>query len=502
MKKIGLIPLLIFCLVIPGVPVFAYPYPASVRIGLMSYSQSESIPLSNAAVSVGYDSGGAFVPYSVFQSYNGFTVRPSGGGQAALYDGANMVAVLGEAGNLAQVRDANGGYISLGGTEYRGAMEFHGGGGVTAVNVLSMEEYLYSVVPSEMSPSFQMEALKAQAVASRSYLLTRKGAHSGQGFDLCDQGHCQHYDGVSNENAASIQAADATRGMVLTYNGEPINAVYFSSSGGVTDDSENVWNEAVPYLRGVGDTVEHEPRVWTRSFTMGEITSLLSAEGHNIGGAVSVAITRTSPAGRVQELTVNGTAGSVALTKEDIRTFFSASNGGTLESRNFSITGGNTYPPNAVGANTVINPVSAGGNIPPSAPAQTPPSNAYFSGYIAVTDGFEILSLPAASLFGVSAEGVPLPLYAPSVSDGITTASYDGYDPSGLPGEAVAGSPVPSTGAGLAVTGVSAGETVTFSGMGWGHGVGMSQCGAEGLARAGYDFYTILRHYYSGVTVE
>ena len=135
---------------------------------------------------------------------------------------------------------------------YRGMLTFSvNGSSMTGVNIIGLEEYLYGVVPSEMPKSYDAEALKAQAVAARTYAMTKLGAHTGSGYQLCDTTACQVYKGYSNEADATTAAVDATAGEVACYNGSPIEAVFSASTGGYTESSENVWNTAVPYLKSV-----------------------------------------------------------------------------------------------------------------------------------------------------------------------------------------------------------------------------------------------------------
>lgn len=130
---------------------------------------------------------------------------------------------------------------------------------------LDMEEYIYRVTASEMPARCDEEALKAQAVAARTYALVklRGGGCGRQGADICtDSGHCQAYHDAEEllrgwgDDAKRLErkvrsAVEATRGLVMTYDGEPINALFHACSGGHTEDVENVYAQALPYLRGV-----------------------------------------------------------------------------------------------------------------------------------------------------------------------------------------------------------------------------------------------------------
>src|SRR5215213_2888634 len=137
---------------------------------------------------------------------------------------------------------------------YRGRIEVFTNlrGTITVVNELGLEDYVRGVVANELSPGGYpaIEALKAQAIAARTYALKNRGQFMAQGFDLLPTTRSQVYRGLTSENALSTRAVDETRGVVATFAGEPINALYTSTCGGRTEDSENIFNQAIPYLRG------------------------------------------------------------------------------------------------------------------------------------------------------------------------------------------------------------------------------------------------------------
>jgi stage II sporulation protein D len=137
---------------------------------------------------------------------------------------------------------------------YRGRIEVFANlrGSLTVVNELGLEDYVRGVVANELSPGGYpaIEALKAQAVAARTYAFKNRGQFMAQGFDLLPTTRSQVYRGLTSENPLSTRAVDETRGLIATYAGEPINALYTSTCGGRTEDSENIFNEAMPYLRG------------------------------------------------------------------------------------------------------------------------------------------------------------------------------------------------------------------------------------------------------------
>lgn len=146
--------------------------------------------------------------------------------------------------------------LLVNGTPYRGVVEVlvPGRARLRAVNVLNLEEYLRGVVPLELGPLVypEVEALKAQAVAARTYAVANRGQYEAEGFDICDTARCQVYGGIEAEDPFSDRAVEETVGLILTHEGEPINALYTATCGGHTEDVENVFRqEDLPYLRGV-----------------------------------------------------------------------------------------------------------------------------------------------------------------------------------------------------------------------------------------------------------
>jgi stage II sporulation protein D len=147
--------------------------------------------------------------------------------------------------------------VKLNGKSYRGKIEVfvNSKGTLTVVNVVPMEDYLLGVVPAELSlPS--LEAQKAQAVAARTYAVANVNGYASQGFDMLPTVWSQVYKGVSAETGTGTQAVLQTKGIVATYKGKPINALYTSTCGGRTENSENIFEFNEPYLRGVECSLE------------------------------------------------------------------------------------------------------------------------------------------------------------------------------------------------------------------------------------------------------
>ncbi len=197
----------------------------------------------------------------------------------------------------------------LKGYRYYGAFQYHreGGGDLTVYNAVDIEDYVKGVIPYEMSPSFPIEALKAQAVCARTYVMA---SHNHSGFDVCTTECCQVYRGVGRANETTNLAVEQTAGRYMTYNGQLCTAFYSSSDGGATENSENVWNEAIGYLRGVIDPYEEDiagtvPEYnWTVSYTPAELTQRLQSKNYNVGTIVSMTVSEYTDVGNVYKVSL------------------------------------------------------------------------------------------------------------------------------------------------------------------------------------------------------
>lgn len=150
------------------------------------------------------------------------------------------------------VRPQNKGFISTKKRWYRGEfIVINNNGKLVVVNDLPLELYMLGVVPSEMPSKWNQEALKAQAIAARSYAIANRGKRASHGYDLKDTPEDQAYGGASSETAETNRAVSETKGIVVTYNKKIIPAYYSASAGGHTINSGDVWNRDLPFLRSV-----------------------------------------------------------------------------------------------------------------------------------------------------------------------------------------------------------------------------------------------------------
>ncbi|MBP2634129.1 MAG: SpoIID/LytB domain protein [Firmicutes bacterium] len=225
-------------------------------------------------------------------------------------------------------------YLAVNKRRYRGGLTLQrtaDKSGITVVNTLPIEQYLYGVIKNEISPEWPMEAVKAQAVAARTYALTNNTKHQAEGFDICATTDCQVYRGRDSEAPKALEAVDATRGLVLTYKGQLINAYFHSSSGGYTENSENVWSASQPYLRGVVDYDQNSPYYkWEKKLSLAELNQVIKENGYNIGSLQAIEVSPlTSPpvtstdrgiSGRVKTVLLKGTTGNIQLSGTKVRT--------------------------------------------------------------------------------------------------------------------------------------------------------------------------------------
>ena len=175
---------------------------------------------------------------------------------------------------------------------------------ILVVNVLGIEKYLNSVVGSEMPTKWPIEALKAQAIASRTYALKQKGNNL---FDIDSTQKNQVYNGLESRTYKTIRAVKSTRSLVLTYKNKLINALFHSSSGGMTENSQDVWKNKYPYLSSVKDFDKNNPKFrWQKKISSNELIDLFP----KIGGLKNIEILDITSTGRVKNVKLIGVYGS------------------------------------------------------------------------------------------------------------------------------------------------------------------------------------------------
>lgn len=370
------------------------------------------------------------------------TVTPESYSRLILYDDSfHVIMVYGGTDGYLQVwpkQQNNPCLFSANSKQYRGYLEIrrYTGSDLTLINIVDLEHYLYGVVPAEIESDAPLEAVKAQAVAARTFALKNLGKNSKWGFDMTDTDSDQVYKGYDGERAYSNQAVDETKGKKMLYNGNPASVFYFGSSGGMTANVKDVWGSDIPYLVSVPDPYESEiasRAVWEKTLTGEQIKKTLFISNVEIGDILSVSAEEYTSSGRVNALRITGTEGSITYYGTDTRTLFG------LNSQKYSI--------------------QSAGNV-----------------VVKAADGsLKTLALDGRSVVSAGGAGV---LSAKNVT-------------------------LAAVGSGNYISKINvSSNTYVLNGRGWGHGVGMSQEGAKGFARQGYTYDQILKHYFTGITVE
>lgn len=195
---------------------------------------------------------------------------------------------------------------------------------LTVINDLDLESYLLGTVSKEVNPDWQAEALKAQAVVSRTYAIKSTGKHSGEGFDLCNETHCQVYGGVEAEDPRTSSAVEATRSMVLAYKGELCQTYYHAACGGYTENPGNVWDygeEIPPYLKGVADKFcKGNPHSsWKIEIPEEKIRKKLIEAGYETGKIKNITIVKKGRSGRAEKLNIMNYKGNYIIGSNKFR---------------------------------------------------------------------------------------------------------------------------------------------------------------------------------------
>jgi stage II sporulation protein D len=215
------------------------------------------------------------------------------------------------------IEPTNAGLVYIGDRWYRGkTLVIPTEKGLTAVNYVDVEEYLPSVIGGEMDGSWPQEALKAQAVAARTYALYKRENERNPIYDVGDTPFWQIYKGVISESSTTQAAVNATRGQVLTYNNQLILSVFHACSGGHTENVEEVWMEPLPYLRGVQDFDQNVRQCnWQKTLSRGELNSKISG----VGNIESIVPATTTTYGSIKTMKVIGDQGTKVVKGDTLR---------------------------------------------------------------------------------------------------------------------------------------------------------------------------------------
>ena len=209
------------------------------------------------------------------------------------------------------------GVVWIGDRWYRGRVLLRlQGKGITAVNYVDLEDYLYSVVGAEAIPSWPKDALQAQAVAARTYALYKRNSSKNGFYDVDTTTTTQVYKGLKSEYTTTHEAVKATAGEVMTYSGKVILAVFHSSSGGHTENVEDIWTSPLPYLRGVVDYDHYSPVFsWNKTVSTNAINDLAG----NVGNIQALIPQQITPQGRIVTMKIVGDRSTKSIKGTEIR---------------------------------------------------------------------------------------------------------------------------------------------------------------------------------------
>ncbi len=318
----------------PIVPVLAADVPpGALRVGLdhsfrhstiLLLSSDRPFSLTDALTRRALAHGAGKSIYKMTVSPTGVALaRVEGPNDTAVADGSAAINVMpGQGGFLrvARMDDCTPGLRDTPWHRYRGFLTVRreANGTLRVVNTVALESYLYGVLPAEIGTKVPMEAMKAQAVAARTYALKNRGKCLQDGFDLDDTTRCEGYEGLDGETAASNAAVDDTRGQVLTYKGRMIDAPYSTDSGGMTacDDGGDC-----PYLQAVRDADEKDGldysatgryHTWTQTWTQAQLAQALARDPRTrVSRFVSLTLDGLDASGRITTATVAGADGTL-----------------------------------------------------------------------------------------------------------------------------------------------------------------------------------------------
>ena len=400
---------IVFLLFISIVPGQAAPLESMIRVGILSNQQKIVVSADTEFKIMSKDTGKLIALFPI-----GKEARISAQGKKLFLNdkevAANKITIIKSTNN-------DKSFLEVDQKQYRGSFEIHitqGKTGLTVVNNLPIEQYLYGVIAREMSPDWPLEAVKAQTVAARSYAIHSLKKHQKDDYDVCNTTDCQVYGGRESEHPRVLKAVDDTAGKVIFFQGKVIPAYFHSSSGGYTENSENVWGTSLPYLRGVVDYDQKSPQFkWEKTLTKSELEQALGKGGYSIGRITAIELPPLTPApmtgaargvsGRVKVVKFIGTSGTVEVNGEKVR---------------------------------------------------------------------KLLDLKS-TLFDIS-------VLSPALKQGSSKNKTHS---------------------------ILVGEKILITGFGWGHGLGLSQWGAKGMAEKGPQgdstyYEKILKHYYQGTTIK
>ena len=398
-----------------------------VKLGIAAQNMNELKLYSDD----GFEVRDIYSNLSLFQSFEKSIVLKLNGQNYDIYDAQGAFLSSMATNKSMKIQSPRSSPIKINNKRYRGYLTFDTvDKQLTAINNVGLEEYLYGVVPREMPSTFSYEALKAQAVAARSYAICSVTRNKDKSFDLYDTVSSQVYGGFDAEKDNVRKAVDETRGQILLSDGKVVNATYSSSNGGYTTDANDVWGAKYKYLISKEDKYSiNEPNYnWNFEINANDLINGLKKQGINVNSINKIYIKENNNSKRVKTIAIMDGNKEVLIDNNKFK--------------------------NAIGANKF-----------------------------------------KSSMYTVEASGVSASTITPeNDNDGEVTVLFEDGVAIFISDEASdKASPSPA---------ISANAKIKIAGHGWGHGVGLSQWGANNMGKAGLKYDEILKFYYDGAEIS
>lgn len=392
-----------------------------VKLGISAQNMNE-LKLSSDD---GFEVRDMFSNLSLFQSFEKNIVLKLNGQNYDIYDSLGNYLSSMATNKTMKILSPSSNPIKINNKRYRGYLTFDTvDKELAAINNLALEEYLYGVVPREMPSTFSYEALKAQAVAARSYAVSSVTRNKDKSFDLYDTVSSQVYGGFDAERDNVRKAVDETRGQILLSEGKVVNATYSSSNGGYTADANDVWGAKYKYLISKEDKYSIDEPNYNWSFEINAIDLIngLKKQGFTINSINQIYVKENNLSKRVKTIAIKDGAKEVLVDNNKFK--------------------------NAIGANKF-----------------------------------------KSSMYTIEASGVTTNIAKPidNKDEEVTVIFEDGV--------AIFISNESDTKTETSQS-IKSDAKIKISGHGWGHGVGLSQWGANNMAKAGLKYDAILKFYY------
>ncbi|MDR2179445.1 MAG: SpoIID/LytB domain-containing protein [Synergistaceae bacterium] len=467
--------------------------------------------------------------------------KSHGLGKSAVLTRSGASAVVGKHKYPLPVYISSPKLLGFNGRKYRGKFfltkEF------VLINVLDVEDYIRGVLPAEASSNWPKEYLKVQAIISRTYGLRQSLNRSARGYDVVDNTSDQVYKGAGVETSAANQAIKETEGKVLAYKDALAFTPFHSDSGGHTATNAHVWGKDVPYLKGVREPVSYSsPNAsWTAKIPASQVQAALSKMGSGVGRIQEIRVAETDSAGRAINLTFVGSNGSSSVKSSLFRTTI-----GPNLLKSTMLTAGT---PEAKGHEDET-PETKPDVLKPKRPLDVSEESGPLFNKTLLTDApileseeVQLMRMTSDGVF-TSAELMDMLLNPDKRKDYLNVGIQRGNEEKDVPKSSAQKSSanksssksssrsssrsasksskksssdnksssraaLPKSLPEMSMPALRSRDVIreengffVFRGKGWGHGVGLSQWGAQALAKKGWSAERILEHYYPGTAVK